>query len=95
MRSSHNDVLSEIGQVLSISKSNLILARIKIPPKLGSFVYLKDGRKLGIIIDIFGPVANPYALIKPSRNLNKDEIIGIPIFLKKLGGKKNDRRFSN
>lgn len=95
MRAFYNDVLSEIGRILRISKSKLILARIKNPPKLGSFVYLKNGRKLGIIIDIFGPVKHPYALIKPLRNLNEDEIAGTPIFLKKLGGKNNDRGFSN
>lgn len=82
MRSFRGEVLSEIGRVLRTSKSNLILAKIKSPPKLGSPVYLKDGRKLGVIVDVFGPVSSPYALIKPTRDLKEKELLDHPIFLK-------------
>ncbi|MCC6021633.1 MAG: Gar1/Naf1 family protein [Desulfurococcaceae archaeon] len=35
------------------------------PPRLGSKVYNSEGRLLGVLVDLIGPVKNPYALIKP------------------------------
>ncbi len=35
------------------------------PLRLGSRVYNSEGRVLGILVDLIGPVRNPYAVIKP------------------------------
>ncbi|MCS7098629.1 MAG: Gar1/Naf1 family protein [Candidatus Methanomethyliaceae archaeon] len=84
MGSFYNDTLHEIGRILHISRSNLILAKVKVPSRIGSFVYLKDGRKLGEIIDIFGPISSPYALIKPFKKTNENEVVGASVYLREL-----------
>lgn len=88
MNSFCDNTLHEMGRILHISKSNLILAKVKTPSKIGSFVYLKDGQKIGEIIDIFGPISCPYALIKPLKKLNENEIAGASIYLRELNRRK-------
>lgn len=48
------------------SSSGMLIARLlDKPPKTGLRVINSQGRVVGIVADIIGPVKNPYVVIKP------------------------------
>lgn len=48
------------------SSSGMIIAKIvEKPPKIGSKIANSQGRIVGMLTDIIGPVKSPYAVIKP------------------------------
>jgi len=56
-----------LGSITNITKSGLIIARIedyKNIPRIGSFVIDANGEKIGVLIDIIGPINSPYAVIR-------------------------------
>ncbi len=62
--------LKVLGPITSITKSGLVITRIedyKNIPRIGSFVFDANGEKIGILIDIIGPINNPYAVIRVER----------------------------
>jgi RNA-binding protein len=63
--------LKSIGRVLHRARNGYIIAVIesgKLPP-LNTPVYLSGGRRVGILLDIIGPINQPYAVIKPDVNV--------------------------
>ena len=73
----------KLGTVLHLSNSsgNLILkAERKI--RIGEKVFNDDGKKIGIVFDLFGPVSNPFVAVKP-RLGDPDRYIGGSLFLRK------------
>jgi len=55
-----------LGKVLHVSRSsgNLILKAGKMA-RIGAAVLDSAGRRVGTLFDIFGPVSNPFAAVKP------------------------------
>jgi len=56
-----------LGPITNITKSGLIITRIedyRNIPRIGSFVFDANGEKIGVLIDIIGPINNPYAVIR-------------------------------
>lgn len=76
-------MIRQLGKVLHISPSKLLIVKIIDPrniPPLGVLVTMsKRGKVIGRLIDIIGPVTNPYGVIKL---IDKDLEIesGIEIF---------------
>ncbi len=63
-----------LGKVLHSTKSGYIVVELRDPkriPRLGVPVYTSDRRRIGVLLDIIGPVERPYAVVKP----DKDEYI--------------------
>jgi len=58
--------VQRLGLVLHISPSQNIILRIEEPPRIGDIVVDENLRMVGRVFDIFGPVASPYAAIRPS-----------------------------
>lgn len=60
--------LLELGKVLHRSRNGYIVVEMarqeKLPP-LGTPVYTGDRRRVGVLLDIIGPVKQPYAVVKP------------------------------
>jgi RNA-binding protein len=56
-----------VGTILhkSSSSGNLIL-RAETEARIGDVVRNSDGRKIGVIFDLFGPVSKPLVAVKPS-----------------------------
>ena len=56
-----------LGAVLHISRSsgNLILDSSG-DARIGAIVQDAKGKKIGIVFDVFGPIASPFIAIKPS-----------------------------
>ena len=72
--------IKRLGKVLHISKSGRLVVRSQTEVKLGMAVVNQELRRIGVVFDIFGSVANPYISIKPSvRDL--DQYVGQPLYV--------------
>jgi RNA-binding protein len=43
----------------------------------------KKAQEVGNIIDVFGPVKEPYVAVRPKRDFNTSNLIGQMLYLKK------------
>jgi len=68
--------LTLLGSVLHLSKSNKLVVKgsFKAPPKIGDPVYDGKSRVIGLVYDVVGPVSSPYILIKPSSEIDPDDL---------------------
>lgn len=60
--------MKRLGEVLHVAKNNYIIVKIEDPdriPKLGVKVFDEFRRELGQLLDVIGPVSQPYAVVKP------------------------------
>ena len=63
-------MLKRLGTVLHTTPNGYIVARLErednsVPP-LNTVVYDEDMNRVGILLDIIGPITSPYVVIKPS-----------------------------
>ena len=57
--------LSLIGKYLhSVERYHVIRGNGSNVPKIGVPLFDQNGKKLGVVADVFGPVARPYVLVK-------------------------------
>ena len=52
-----------LGNILHLSNSGRLIARSSQSPPSGAFVFDKDKKKIGKIVDTFGPTKEPYISI--------------------------------
>lgn len=71
--------MRKLGKVMHFTNRGLVL-RAEQVPGLGGAVYEMGGARVGSVLDLFGPVAAPYVVIKPSRGFAQAS-------LRKLTGK--------
>jgi RNA-binding protein len=58
--------LQRLGRVVSLTPSQNMVVKTAEAPRIGSIVVDEGLKTVGKIFDIIGPVASPYAVIKPS-----------------------------
>jgi RNA-binding protein len=77
--------LRRLGKVLHISKRGSIILRTDKTPPVGnrSIVLDKKAQEVGTIIDVFGPVKEPYVAVRPKRDLDASKLVGQMLYLKK------------
>jgi RNA-binding protein len=77
--------LRRLGKVLHISKRGSIILRTEKTPPVGdrSIVLDKNAQEVGIIIDVFGPVKEPYVAVRPKRDFDSSKLVGQMLYLKK------------
>jgi RNA-binding protein len=66
--------LRRLGTVLHTTPNGYIVVKIDDPdniPPLNVKVYDRDLRTVGVLLDIIGPVKEPYAVIKPATKETK------------------------
>src|ERR687887_1882142 len=85
--------LEEIGEVMHLAKSGRLVVRLTAigrEPKSGELIIDTNGKRIGKVIEVIGPVTAPYASVAPMMDkINK--IIGIKVF---RGGMQNSRQTS-
>ncbi len=63
-------MLNKLGKVLHMTRNGYVVAvleaRDRLPP-LNTPVYDEKTNRVGILLDIIGPVKAPYAVVKPDR----------------------------
>ncbi|MBY8998104.1 MAG: H/ACA RNA-protein complex protein Gar1 [Candidatus Thorarchaeota archaeon] len=77
--------MRRLGKVLHISKRGSIILRTDKTPSAGSrsIVLDKKAQEVGIIIDVFGPVKEPYVAVRPRRGLDPSKLVGQLLYLRK------------
>lgn len=78
-------LLKRLGKVLHISKRGSIILRTDKTPSVGSrsVVLDKKAQEVGQIIDVFGPVKEPYVAVRPRPQFDTSKIVGQMLYLKK------------
>jgi len=78
-------MLRRLGKVLHISNRGSIILRTEKTPPVGdrSIVLDKKAQEVGIIIDVFGPVKEPYVAVRPKRDYDVSNLVGQMLYLKK------------
>ena len=76
-----------LGAVLHFSKSsgNLIL-KMNQKGKIGDSITDSNGKKIGVIFDIFGPVKTPYVAVKTGMK-DPEPLVGKDLFLQRGRGR--------
>lgn len=60
-----NEDLVAVGRYLhSVDGYHVLRGDAKHVPRIGVAVYVKGGKKAGIVADVFGPVSSPYILVR-------------------------------
>ncbi|HUH82931.1 MAG TPA: Gar1/Naf1 family protein [Nitrososphaerales archaeon] len=71
----------QVGTILHQAKSGRLIVRLSKEVRPGAFLLDGDGKKLGKIIELIGPVRSPYASVAVvSSRLGKN---GDPAFLER------------
>jgi len=69
-----------LGRVMHIGSKGPVLKSSQTP-KLGAPVFNSKKKRIGNIYEIFGPVKNPYIIIKPASGVASESLIGSPIYI--------------
>jgi len=83
-----------LGNISHISNSGKLIARSSQTPYSGAFIFNKDKKKIGKVMDVFGPAKNPFISIRlfKSFNLNDfEDSYGDELYVSN-NNKKNRRR---
>lgn len=57
--------MQRLGRVITVTPSQNLVTKAEKTPKIGSDVADESLKIVGKVFDIIGPVASPYAVIKP------------------------------
>jgi RNA-binding protein len=84
--------MRRLGKALHISKRGSLILRTDKTPPIGpqALVLDKEANKIGTILDVFGPVNNPYVSIRLYEGIDAQKLVGQPLYLRKL--KKRQRK---
>jgi rRNA processing protein Gar1 len=66
----------KIGKVIHLTNRGLVL-RAEGVQKLGVAVHDGEGACVGSVLDLFGPIAAPYAVVKPTREASRTSLEGL------------------
>jgi rRNA processing protein Gar1 len=87
--------MRELGRVLHIARSGRIIVKTgigTIERNVNGFPVLDiNGRKIGKIQEIFGPVISPYASVEPARQRKPADVVGAQVFIPNEVFTKNKR----
>jgi RNA-binding protein len=77
--------MRRLGEVLHVSKRGALIVRTDKTPPIGreSIVLDKKANRVGTVVDVFGPVKNPYVSIRPYKKMNSQSLIGQMLYLEK------------
>ena len=85
--------LEEIGEIMHLAKSGRLIIRLTAignEPKSGELIIDPNGKHIGKVIEVIGPVTAPYVSVVPMID-RVNKIIGIKVF---RGGMQHSRQSS-
>ena len=72
-----------IGSVLHISKNHTLVLQLNSEnPGKNTTAYNEDGKRIGVISEVFGSVKKPYLTIKPGRYIDEKTLVGKTVYTK-------------
>lgn len=77
--------MRRLGTAIHVSHRGSIILRTEKVPPVGhkSIVFDKKAQEIGIIVDVFGPVKNPYVAIRPNKGFDAKKIVGQVLYMHK------------
>jgi len=82
-----------LGEVSHVTKRGLVL-RVPEAPKESTLVYDGAKKRVGSIIDIFGPTSMPYICIRPAMGVKDDiaSLVGKELYIMEEGERGESRK---
>lgn len=74
--------MKKLGVVSHISRRGRIIVKAESIPKLESEVIDEKSKPVGVVIDLLGPIQNPYVAVKPYSKENLESLVGKVLYLK-------------
>lgn len=72
-----------VGTVLHLSRSSgHLILKVENEPRIGDTVLDFEGKKMGRVFDLFGPVSSPYLAVQLSVG-HPEQYLGKALFLRK------------
>jgi RNA-binding protein len=75
--------LQEVGEVMHLAKSSRLIVRLLGSSgreiRSGEVLVDQNGRSVGKVIEIIGPVASPYASVMPQTG-RPNKVLGVKVF---------------
>jgi len=81
--------MRKLGKVIHLTNRGLVLSAEQVPG-LGGAVYEAGGARVGSVLDLFGPVAAPYIVVKPTRGFAQaslEKLVGKDLYMGERYGK--------
>ena len=81
--------MRKLGKVIHLTNRGLVLSAEQVPG-LGGAVYEAGGARVGSVLDLFGPVAAPYIVVKPTRGFAQaslEKLVGNDLYMGERYGK--------
>ena len=57
--------MQKLGRVINLTPSRNLVVKTEKAPKIGSAVVDESLKTIGKVFDVIGPVASPYAVVRP------------------------------
>ncbi|NPA05082.1 MAG: RNA-binding protein [Crenarchaeota archaeon] len=75
-------MVRRLGVLLHKARNGYLVARLETdkPPPLGVKVYDSSLQEIGVLLDVIGPVEQPYAVIKPNERGEKLDKKGVTLY---------------
>lgn len=70
-----------LGTVARIAQG-LLIVEIVDRPDIGDQVVAEDLEHVGRVVDVFGPVDQPYAAVSPEENVHLPGLLGAPLYIR-------------
>ncbi|MDI6819509.1 MAG: Gar1/Naf1 family protein [Candidatus Hodarchaeaceae archaeon] len=68
--------MRRLGKVMHVTKRGLVL-RVEGVPELGRAVYDGERRRVGSVLDVFGPIGSPYAMVRPAQGMSHEDLTAL------------------
>jgi len=82
--------LHEVGEVMHLARSSRLIVRLLGSSSMeihsGEILVDQNGRRVGKVIEIIGPVTSPYASVMPLTD-RTNKVLGVKLFRGKPGTK--------
>lgn len=78
-------VVKKLGQVLHQAKSGNLIVKAEVFLKPSITVFDESGKKIGFVVETFGPVSSPYISVKPTTD-RVTRLIGTQLYMRTESG---------
>jgi len=76
--------MRRLGVVLHCSGQRNLIVRVEGSklPSVGSEIITRENKKLGSVVDIFGPVSRPYVAVKLRKKIDPLTLVGKRVYMR-------------
>jgi RNA-binding protein len=72
--------VKRIGKVMHLSNSGKLVLKTQLDARVGLTVLDDELKRVGTVVDVFGPVNHPYTSVQPATR-NPDKYVGKSLYV--------------